>query len=213
MRGPPCHHVGRQPLLTWLNMTSPTPRATFSSAVVIPCELPTSQRFGVAARDPQRRGRASDHHRRVLGILMERLDIDDQRAFAYLCCCYQARNERLYDLAVQLAETSRTAARPCRTGRVTAFRSERCLQEDPVEDGGAPLRESCADGLPQRGATNPKGRSRFRASPRSRLFAGESMSVDLGLMASFCVIRAPGRGKGDSGWGRSGCHRLAKAES
>lgn len=41
---------------------------------------------------------------KALGILMERLNIDDQQAFAYLCRCSQDRNEKLYDLAVRVVE-------------------------------------------------------------------------------------------------------------
>ena len=42
---------------------------------------------------------------KALGIIMERLDLDDQSAFDYLRRCSQVQNQKLYDLAHQIFET------------------------------------------------------------------------------------------------------------
>ena len=42
---------------------------------------------------------------KALGIIMERLDLDDQSAFDYLRRCSQVQNQKLYDLAHQIVET------------------------------------------------------------------------------------------------------------
>lgn len=42
---------------------------------------------------------------KALGIIMERLDLDDQSAFDYLRRCSQVQNQKLYDLAHQIVES------------------------------------------------------------------------------------------------------------
>jgi AmiR/NasT family two-component response regulator len=42
---------------------------------------------------------------KALGMLMERFDLDDDEAFAYLARCSQEQNRKLYDIAVELVET------------------------------------------------------------------------------------------------------------
>lgn len=41
----------------------------------------------------------------ALGIIMERLGVDDEQAFDYLNRCSQNLNQKLYDLACQVVET------------------------------------------------------------------------------------------------------------
>jgi len=41
----------------------------------------------------------------ALGMIMERLELDRDRAFTYLRSCSQAQNRKLYDLAVEIVET------------------------------------------------------------------------------------------------------------
>lgn len=41
----------------------------------------------------------------ALGIIMERLDLEQEAAFAYLSRCSQEHNVKLYDLALRLVET------------------------------------------------------------------------------------------------------------
>jgi len=41
----------------------------------------------------------------ALGIIMERLGVDDAKAFDYLSRCSQSLNRKLYDLACQVVET------------------------------------------------------------------------------------------------------------
>jgi AmiR/NasT family two-component response regulator len=53
-------------------------------------------------------GEAVEHRTTIgiaLGMIMERLELDQERAFAYLCTCSQAQNRKVYDLAVELVET------------------------------------------------------------------------------------------------------------
>lgn len=53
-------------------------------------------------------GEAVEHRTSIgiaLGMIMERLELDNERAFAYLRTCSQAQNRKLYDLAVEIAET------------------------------------------------------------------------------------------------------------
>jgi AmiR/NasT family two-component response regulator len=53
-------------------------------------------------------GAAVEHRTSIgiaLGLIMERLDLDHERAYAYLRSCSQAHNRKLYDLAVEMAET------------------------------------------------------------------------------------------------------------
>ena len=42
----------------------------------------------------------------ALGIIMERLHLNDDQAFAYLSRCCQAQNRKLYELALEVVETS-----------------------------------------------------------------------------------------------------------
>jgi AmiR/NasT family two-component response regulator len=41
----------------------------------------------------------------ALGIIMERLALDQDAAFEYLFTCSQAQNQKVYDLALGLVET------------------------------------------------------------------------------------------------------------
>lgn len=53
-------------------------------------------------------GEAVEHRTSIgiaLGMIMERLELDNERAFAYLRTCSQAQNRKLYDLAVEIVET------------------------------------------------------------------------------------------------------------
>ena len=53
-------------------------------------------------------GEAVEHRTSIgiaLGIVMERLDLDHEEAFAYLRSCSQAQNRKLYELAIELVET------------------------------------------------------------------------------------------------------------
>ena len=53
-------------------------------------------------------GEAVEHRTSIgiaLGMIMERLDLDQERAFAYLRTCSQAQNRKVYDLAVEMVET------------------------------------------------------------------------------------------------------------
>ena len=53
-------------------------------------------------------GEAVEHRTSIgvaLGMIMERLELDQERAFAYLRTCSQAQNRKLYDLAVEIVET------------------------------------------------------------------------------------------------------------
>jgi AmiR/NasT family two-component response regulator len=42
---------------------------------------------------------------KALGILMERFELDDDEAFAYLARCSNEQNRKLYDVAVELVDT------------------------------------------------------------------------------------------------------------
>ena len=56
-------------------------------------------------------GEAVEHRTTIgiaLGMIKERLELDQERAFAYLCTCSQAQNRKVYDLAVELVETRET---------------------------------------------------------------------------------------------------------
>ena len=56
-------------------------------------------------------GEAVEHRTTIgiaLGMIMERLELDQERAFAYLCTCSQAQNRKVYDLAVEMVETRET---------------------------------------------------------------------------------------------------------
>jgi AmiR/NasT family two-component response regulator len=60
-------------------------------------------------------GEAVEHRTTIgiaLGMIMERLELDQERAFAYLCTCSQAQNRKVYDLAVELVETRETPGSP-----------------------------------------------------------------------------------------------------
>jgi len=53
-------------------------------------------------------GEAVEHRTSIgiaLGMIMERLQFDHERAFTYLRTCSQAQNRKLYDLAVEMVET------------------------------------------------------------------------------------------------------------
>jgi len=53
-------------------------------------------------------GEAVEHRTSIgvaLGMIMERLELDQERAFAYLRTCSQAQNRKLYDLAVEIVGT------------------------------------------------------------------------------------------------------------
>ena len=41
---------------------------------------------------------------KALGILMERFDLDDDGAFAYLARCSNDQNRKLYDIATELVQ-------------------------------------------------------------------------------------------------------------
>ena len=60
-------------------------------------------------------GEAVEHRTTIgiaLGMIMERLGLDQERAFAYLCTCSQAQNRKVYHLAVELVETRETPGSP-----------------------------------------------------------------------------------------------------
>jgi AmiR/NasT family two-component response regulator len=42
---------------------------------------------------------------KALGLLMERFDMSDDEAFAYLTRCSSHQNRKLYDIAVEFVET------------------------------------------------------------------------------------------------------------
>jgi AmiR/NasT family two-component response regulator len=53
-------------------------------------------------------GEAVQHRTSIgiaLGMIMERLELDHEHAFAYLRTCSQAQNRKIYDLAVEMVET------------------------------------------------------------------------------------------------------------
>ena len=51
----------------------------------------------------------------ALGIIMERLHLDDEQAFSYLSRCSQVHNRKLYELALEVVQTRELpASRPVR---------------------------------------------------------------------------------------------------
>jgi AmiR/NasT family two-component response regulator len=58
---------------------------------------------------------ALEHRTRIamaLGILMERFDIDDARAFEYLRRLSSHQNRKLYEIAIEVVETRGSVAGP-----------------------------------------------------------------------------------------------------
>jgi len=66
------------------------------------------RRIADLERQVETLGVAVEHRTQIgmaLGIIMERLSVEQGAAFEYLLRCSQAQNQKVYDLAVRLIET------------------------------------------------------------------------------------------------------------
>ena len=66
------------------------------------------RRIADLERQVETLGVAVEHRTRIgmaLGIIMERLAVEQGAAFEYLVRCSQAQNQKVYDLAVRLVES------------------------------------------------------------------------------------------------------------